>query len=72
MEILSNHCMVRSFPVPKPVQMKFAPIIHLSISNHCVGVKFLTPKLRLVLAGFVEQVIVSQVVVIGVVGDGWP
>jgi len=39
MEILSNHCMVRSFPVPKAGQMKFAPIIHSSISNHCVGIQ---------------------------------
>jgi len=59
-----------SFSVPKTVQTKFAPIIHLSISYHCVDDKFLIPKLYFAFGSFLEQVILSQVVVIGVVGGG--
>jgi len=57
--------------VPKAVQTKFAPIIHPSISNHCMGVQVSDTIFCLVLGSFFEQVIVSQVVVIGVVGGGW-
>jgi len=54
--------------VPKAVQTKFAPIIHPSISNHCVDVQVSYTKLCLVLGSFFELVIIPQVVVIGVIG----
>jgi len=47
--------------------MKFVPIIHPSISNHCVGVQVSDT----LLAGSFEKAVVSQVVVIGVVGGWW-
>jgi len=50
-------------PVTLPVQTK---IIHISISNHCVGVQ--VSNTFYFWQVFFEQVIVSQVVVIGVVG----
>jgi len=47
------------------MQTKFAPIIHPFINNHCVGAQVSDTKLW---AAFFKQVIVSQVVAIGVVG----
>jgi len=38
--------------MPKTVLMKFAPIIHPFISNHCVGVQVSDTKLCLVLGSF--------------------
>jgi len=54
-----------SFPA---VQMKFTPIIHPSISYHCVGVQVSDTHYALFWAGFIEWVITSQVIVMVVVG----
>jgi len=54
--------------VPKAVQMKFAPIIHPSISNHCVGVQVSDAQIMPCFEKLFAWVIISQVVVIGVAG----
>jgi len=57
-----------SFTLPKAVQTKFAPIIHLSISNHGVGVQVSDTQILPCFGKVFLWVIISQVVVVGVVG----
>ena len=68
MAILSNHCVVTSQCLYTAVQTKFAPIIHLFTSYHCVGIYVSDTQNMLFWAAIFERVIISQVVVIGEVG----
>jgi len=54
-EILSNYCVVHSFPVPIAVQTEFAPIIHYLLAIIVWMDKFLAPKLCLVWAAFLSE-----------------